>query len=222
MGPGEPIPEMGRSLADLLADLGNVPAWRIPLRPPPGTATEKDLIAWRKTPERWLFELADRTLILKPPGLAQSVVAGAVSSRVQRYVHERHLGVGLAASAWYRLREGLVRSPAFSFVSWERLPGGKVPDVEIANFVPDLVVELPRAGHTDQEITRKLREYFEAGVRMAWLIRYPEKTGTVFLSPTDVEPVAESGALSGGDLFPGLRVPLASLFEPLSSRRGPK
>jgi len=222
MGPGKPIPEMGRSLADLLADLGDIPTWRIPLRPPRGTATEEDLIAWRRTPERWLFELADETLILKPPGFAQSIVAGLVGSEVQRFVQEEDLGVGLAASAWYRLRKGLVRSPAFSFVSWERLPGGKVPDVEIANFIPDLVVELPRDGHTEQEIARKVREYFEAGVRLAWVIRYPERTAAVYHSPTDVQQVEESGALSGCDLLPGLRVPLASLFKPLEHPTRPK
>lgn len=215
MGPGEPIPEMGRSLADLLSDLGEVPLWRIPLQPAPGTAKERDVIAARRTPERWLFELADGTLILKPPGMVQSVVAGIVGSAVLRHVHEQDLGVGFAASAWYRLRKGLVRSPAFSFVSWERLPGGKVPDVEIADFVPDLVVELPRDGHTEPEIARKLREYFEAGVRLAWLIHYPEKTAAVYRSPTDVQQIPPSGVLSGGDVLPGLRIPLAGLFEPL-------
>src|SRR5436309_2445886 len=79
------IPEMGDTLADLLENLGDVSPERIPLRPPPGTATERDVIAARKTPERWLFELADGVLILKPPGFAQSVLSGAVAHAVLSY-----------------------------------------------------------------------------------------------------------------------------------------
>src|SRR5439155_9279847 len=138
----------------------------IPLRPPPGSAEERDVIAARRTPERWLFELADATLILKPPGFVHSVIAGFGGSAVQNYLNTNDLGAGFAASAMYRLRKGLVRIPAFSFVSWERLPGGRVPDVEIADFIPDLVLELPRHGNTERDLYRKVQEYCQFGVRV--------------------------------------------------------
>src|SRR6266576_5762924 len=92
--PMEPIPEMGETLADLLKRLGGVPLERIPLRPPPGTATERDVIAARRAPERWLFELVDGVLILKPPGFAQSVLAGALGHAVWKYLDQNDLGAG--------------------------------------------------------------------------------------------------------------------------------
>jgi Uma2 family endonuclease len=36
--------------------------------------------------------------------------------------------------------------------------------------VPDLAVEVLSAGNTETEMTRKLYEYFNAGVRLVWYI----------------------------------------------------
>lgn len=209
---GRMIPEMGETLADLLEGLGDVPPGRIPLRPPPGTAGEQDVIAGRRKPEKWLFELADRALVLKPPGFAQSVLAGALCHIVLNYLDEHELGVGFGPSAMYRLKDGLVRIPDFTFVSWGRLPGGEVPDVEIADIVPDLVVEFPRQGHTKREMDRKVREYFEAGVRLVWLIHYPQRTAEVYTSAKQQRQLTENSTLDGLDVLPGLMVPLHHLF----------
>src|SRR5207253_4960700 len=99
---------------------------------------------------------------------------------------------------------------------WDRLPGGRVPDVEIADCIPDLVVELPRDGNTEREMDRKVREYFEFGVRMLWMIRYPERNAAVYSSHTDTKRVLATGTLSVGDVLPGFDVPLASLFKAIS------
>ena len=39
-----PIQERPETVADLLRRLGNIPAHRVRLQPPPGTATEEDVI----------------------------------------------------------------------------------------------------------------------------------------------------------------------------------
>jgi Uma2 family endonuclease len=211
------VPEMGSSLADLLDGLGDVPAERIPLRPPPGTATEKDVLAARRTPERWLFELADGTLILKAPGFLQSAISVQVVSAVLGFLDKNDLGIGLGASAMYRLKPGLVRIPDFTFVSWERLPGGELPDVDIADGAPDLVVEVPRLGNTKREMDRKVREFFDAGVRLVWIIYHTEQTAEVYTTPTEMRRLQGSASLDGGEVLPGLTVPLRSLFVHLGS-----
>jgi Uma2 family endonuclease len=212
------IPAFGPTLADLVEGLGGVPLERIPLRPPPGTATEEDVLAARHTPERWLCELVDGALVLKAPGFAQSVLGGLVGSAVLNYLHQHDRGPGFGASAMYRLKAGLVRIPDFSYVSWQRLPGGKVPDVEIADFIPDLIVELPRSTHTQRELDRKVREYLDAGVRLVWMIHYPQQSAAVYTATTEPEHIPAHGALHGGEVLPGLVVPLASLFTHLEAR----
>lgn len=213
-------PEIGRSLADLVEDLGDVHPGRIPLRPPPGTATEADVIAARMKPERWLFELADGVLLLKPPSFIHSVLSGVVCSSVLTYLEREELGVGLGPSAMYRLKPGIVRIPDFSFIAWQRFVNGELPDVEIADFVPDMVVELPRPVHTRAEMDRKVNEYFEAGVRLVWLVNYPERTADVFRSANKRQHIQEDGTLIGEDVLPGFRLTLRALFDRLSRQRG--
>ena len=67
-----------------------------------------------------------------------------------------------------RISQGLVRIPDVSFVSWDRLPEGKVPSEPIPALAPDLAVEVLSQGNTAKEMNRKRREYFEAGVRLVW------------------------------------------------------
>ncbi len=67
------------NLADLLEHLGNIPPWRIRYHPPPGTATEADLLAVLK--ER-VCELIDGVLVEKPMGFKESMLAHFVTELV--------------------------------------------------------------------------------------------------------------------------------------------
>jgi Uma2 family endonuclease len=58
----------------------------------------------------------------------------------------------------------------------------------------------------------KVRAYFEYGVRRVWVILPEERQVYVYESPTQVHILAVTDTLSGGDLFPGFTLPLASLF----------
>ena len=67
--------------------------------------------------------------------------------------------------------------------------------------------------NTRREMDRKLRDYFTAGVRLVWYVYHtPRHEVWVYLSPTDYSVVREGGALDGGAVLPGFRLPLADLF----------
>jgi Uma2 family endonuclease len=203
---------MPESLADLLRRLGDVPPSRIRLRPPPGTATEKDVVKARRTPERWLCELAEGTLIDYAYGLPQSVLGGIISSRLLGYLEGKGRGVVLGAGTAFRLRPGLVRRPRVSFVSWDRVPGEELPEGEIADLVPDLAVEVPGIGHGEGETARKVRDYFEAGVGQVWIVHERARTAAVYTAPDAVRLIDRAGSIDGGDLFPGFTLSLPELF----------
>ncbi len=61
--------------AELVQRLGNIPLERICFTPPPGTATERDLLAAMRRSDR-LYELVDGTLVEKAMGLSESMIAG--------------------------------------------------------------------------------------------------------------------------------------------------
>ena len=72
--PAEPDPAPPETLADLHQRLGGVPLERIRCQPPPGTATEADVLL-RPNGEKRLFELVDGVLVEKPMGLHEARLA---------------------------------------------------------------------------------------------------------------------------------------------------
>ena len=106
----------------------------------------------------------------------------------------------------------LVRLPDVSFVSRQRLPGGKIPREAIPHLAPDLAVEVISQGNTPQEMDRKLREYFEAGVKLVWYVYPQTRTVRVHTAPERVLELGEDQTLEGGDVLLGFSVPIRDWF----------
>jgi Uma2 family endonuclease len=213
-------PDAVETLAEVLERLGDIPPGRIRMRPPPGTATEQDVIAARQAPGRRLCELVDGVLVEKAMGTRESLLASLIVQWMGTFVEQADLGIVLGADGAVRLITGLVRIPDVSFFSWDRLPGEEVPKDAIANLVPDLAVEVLSRGNTPKEIQRKLREYFFAGVPLVWLIQPKTQTAAVYTSPADCRRVGRNQALEGGAVIPGFTLPLKKLFGRMRRRRG--
>jgi hypothetical protein len=88
-----------QTLADLLASLGGISAARVRLRPFPGTATERDVIAIHDRENR-LCELVDGTLVEKVMGFDESIYAPlARSNASDHFVYFRINSMALACAA---------------------------------------------------------------------------------------------------------------------------
>ena len=85
-------------------------------------------------------------------------------------------------------------------------------------IVRGLAAEVLSKGNTKAEMRRKLRESFEAGVRLAWLVDPKTRTVLVHTSPKASTKLAVGQILDGGDVLPGFALPLADLFECLDRR----
>jgi Uma2 family endonuclease len=159
-------PDSVKSLADLLEQLGGIHPARVALNPPPGRATEKDLIRFNDHTNR-LFELVDGTLVEKVMGFPESALAMWLGHLLQTFLNEHDLGFLTGPDGAVRLLPRLVRMPDLSFVSWEQVPvRGEIPSEPIADLAPALAVEVLSEGNTSGEMARKLKEYFLAGVRL--------------------------------------------------------
>jgi Uma2 family endonuclease len=198
--------------AELLKRLGNIPPERICFKPPPGTATERDLLTAMRRSDR-LYELVDGTLVEKPMGLSESLLACQISTDMNVFARKHDLGLAAGADGTVRLLKGLVRIPDVAFFCWDKLPGRVVPSKPIPELAPDLAVEVLSKTNTPEEMERKLGEYFFAGVRLVWMIDPRKRTAEVYTGPD--APAATLGAtqsLDGGDVLPGFTLPLAELF----------
>jgi Uma2 family endonuclease len=107
---------------------------------------------------------------------------------------------------------GLVRIPDISFVSWNRLPGRVLPSKPIPDLVPDLAVEVLSKGNTKGEMRRKLKEYFLTGVQLVWFVNPRTRTIQVYTAPDQYVTLAEGQTLDGGNVLPGLALPVSKVF----------
>jgi Uma2 family endonuclease len=201
------------TVADLVERFGeDIPLYRIRQHPPPGTATERDVIEIHDRENR-LCELVDGVLVEKTVGTYESYLASLLVQILGAFVREHDLGITLAPDGMMRLAPGLVRIPDVSFISWQRLPGGTLPDEPIAGLSPNLAIEVISQGNTRKEMERKLSDYFAAGAEQVWYIYHiPRREVWVYTSPTDHVVLDERQTLDGSDLLPGFRLELKGLF----------
>jgi Uma2 family endonuclease len=105
--------------------------------------------------------------------------------------------------------------PDVAYASWDRFPDRELPTEAAPEITPDLAVEILSESNTTGEMSRKLREYFAAGVRLVWFVDPKTKSVTVYTSPTRLKTIPPTGTLDGGKVLPGFEVPVASLFAKL-------
>ena len=148
--------------AELVKRLGNIPLEGICFKPPPGTATLRDLREALCRSDR-LYELVDGTLVEKAMGLSESMVALLLARKIGNFAEEHDLGMPAGADGTVQLLKGLVRIPDVAFFCWDKLPGRVLPSKPIPDLAPDLAVEVLSASNTPAEMQRKLREYFLSG-----------------------------------------------------------
>jgi len=207
-----PLPE--RTVADLLAALGNVPPNRILLKGPLGKATEKDVVEVDNQTGR-APELIDGVLVEKTVGYLESLLAMALGDYLRAFVLPEKLGIVLGEGGTLRILLGQVRVPDVCFISRDRFQGGKLPKAPIPGLAPDLAVEILSASNTPGEMQRKLRDYFAAGVRLVWYIDPPTRTAEVYTSVDKVDTLTEDDILDGCEVLRGFTLPLSKLFAEL-------
>ena len=208
----EPVPASAvATLADLVRDLGDVSLERIRLHPPPGTATEQDVIA-AEARDNSLCELVDGVLVEKPVGFLESRLAVVLIHFLETFLDRRNWGIVTGADGMLRLAKGLVRIPDVSFIRWEKFPGRKLPTAPIPDLSPDLAVEVLSPSNTRREMQRKLREYFAAGASLVWLLDPKTRSVSVYTAVDVFTVVDEQGTLDGGNVLPGFTLAVKDWF----------
>jgi Uma2 family endonuclease len=167
-------------------------------------------------PEEALYEVVDGQRVELP---LMSAYAGLVASRLDQrlgpFVEEHRLGIVVAEVLFVLDPErNLRRRPDVAFVSAERWPLDRlIPETGDWEVVPDLAVEVVSPNDLFQDVLAKMHEYFEKGVRQVWIVVPIKQQIYRFDSPTTVHILSAADELDGGALLPGLRLPVARLFQ---------
>lgn len=105
------------------------------------------------------------------------------------------------------------RKPDAAFVPYSRWPKYKpIPSTNAWDVLPDLCIEVVSPNDLADEIETKINEYFEAGVRLVWVVYPRHERFYVYESASRVRRLSSADTLDGGTVIPGFSLPLSELF----------
>ncbi len=163
-----------------------------------------------------LYEVIDGQRVALPP---MGILAVWVASQIHLFLGS----YGLTKKAGRALCEALFhlplvrprdRRPDVAFVTYQRWPKNRpIPPTDNAwDVVPDLAVEVVSPTDTAEELRAKIGEYFQAGVRLVWVVFPLGPEIHVYESPTQILILTTADTLDGGAVLPGFQLILAELF----------
>lgn len=82
-----------------------------------------------------------------------------------------------------------------------------------ASGPPDLAIEIVSPSNSAADIQAKVREYLRAGARLVWVVYPDTRTVAVQDSLESARFFDDGGVLPGGDVLPGLEIPVAEIFD---------
>jgi Uma2 family endonuclease len=157
------------------------------------------------------YELDEGQLIeMTRPAYNHNRVLMKLLFALESYFRQNQTGEVLLSENLYALSASTRRSPDAAVILGDRrhqLAGAKVIPI-----IPDIAAEVLSPSETPRMILRKLKQYFQSGVREVWLIDPDTREVEVWTSPALPE-----HALTGSDsltsaLLPGFALPLSELF----------
>ncbi len=158
-------------------------------------------------------ELIDgRLVVSESPGWTHGGIAAQVAAALIPYVRARRLGQVVVESGYVLARRpDTVRGPDVSFVRADRLPAREVAH-RFYEGAPDLAIEIVSPDDRAAEVARKVAGYLRAGSRAVWVV-YPDTCSVVVHAPDGLARLhGPDDTLDGGDVLPGLALPVAELF----------
>ena len=202
--------------SEVIAHFGDIPIARIRTTPPPGKATEADVIELYER-HKMLCELIDGTLVEKAMGWQESYLAVWIGTLLNNFVMPKKLGMVFGSDGMFRLEAGQIRIPDVAFISKQRFAGRTVTPSAFWELGCDLAVEVISPSNTRREMELKLTDYFAAGVKAVWLVYPKSREVVLYTSPSNSVTLRGGELLDGGDVLPGFTVPVAEIFVELDA-----
>jgi Uma2 family endonuclease len=160
-----------------------------------------------------------------------SVFASIVASRLTNYlmihiepqspcpgqvVFETLFRIPLANDASRQCR------PDIAFVSADRWPIDRPASLRenAWDVIPDLAVEVVSPTDIADDLLGKVKEYFQAGVRLVWVVYPIQRCIHVYDAWNRIRVVTGADELDGGEVLPGFRRSLDRLFGPVAPDNG--
>lgn len=179
--------------------------------------TPEDLL---RMPDGDRYELIDGRLVERHMGLLSDILAGKIAFLLTAFCLPRGLGwVVIPSSGGFQYTGRQVRKPDVAFVRRGRFPDEQPPAGHAA-LVPDLAVEVISPNDLYEEVEAKVVEYLRVGVRLVWVVSPSQRTVRVHRADGVCRYLREGDQLTGEDVLPDFRCPVADLFADLPPLNG--
>jgi Uma2 family endonuclease len=160
-------------------------------------------------------ELIQGELIkMSPVGFEHGSIVTNVSLALGGFVKQHGLGRVAGSETGFRISRDpdTVRAPDVAFVRAQRVP----PEPVRGYFegAPDLAVEILSPHDRATDVLDKVHQWLRAGCQVVWVVDPEKRTVTVYEAPDRAMMLARGDELSGGELLPGLRLPVVEVFAP--------
>jgi Uma2 family endonuclease len=148
----------------------------------------------------------------------QTRLAAWIAHLLLSYVEQHELGGAVTgADGAAQLNQYNTRIPDVAYITAERAQ--KQDEDAYIQGAPDLAVEVVSPSNSPLEMQQRAGEYLAAGARLVWIVD-PEQHAIDVYRPGGVRIVLSGdAALDGGDVLPGLMLPVQRVFEPLRTEQ---
>lgn len=176
--------------------------------------TEAELMSLPE--DGYIHEVVDGELVTSPKNdFFHGHICTRLLTALNVFVVQRRLGAVLDSSTGFWMKNRNCRAPDISFIPAERLRrlGFKPSSRAFFPGAPDFAVEILSPNNSRREIAERLRDFFESGTRLAWVIHPARQRVEVCESPTRRTVLGPGGLLDGVAVLPGFQYPVAELFK---------
>jgi Uma2 family endonuclease len=151
-----------------------------------------------------------------PPGYSHGSIARRTAAKLGDFVDKHQLG-DVVVEGGFQLSSTVMVVPDAAFIGNVKLAQITEPQKYLP-FAPDLAVEVVSPNDTANEIQDKVNLYLAAGTALVWVMYPAHKQVAIHRSDHTSKTVSKDGTLDGGDVLPGLKLSVSTLFPPDQER----
>ena len=150
--------------------------------------------------------------MMSPTGGEHGSIVASVTAPLTLFVKQHGLGRIYGAETGFQIARDpdTVRAPDVGFVAAARM--GAKPSRGFVPGPPDLAVEVVSPNDRAGEVLAKVFDWLDAGCRAVWVVDPPTRTVTVYRSREQIVTLGPDDELTGDDVVPGFRLPVAEIF----------
>ncbi len=154
-------------------------------------------------------------IIMPPTGLETGYRNNDLSTQLHAWAKRDGRGKAFDSNTEYILPNGAARSPDASWVSNARLAGlTREQKRKFPRLCPDFVVELTSPSDRLPDVQRKMREWIDNGVELAWLPDADQRTAYLYRQGREPEQMVAPDRLQGEGPVAGFVLELADIWDP--------